>query len=492
MKIEQAKIDIRPRSPWEAMDLGILFAKRYFSLLMRTWFVCFLPIYITIAFLLWNYPYLIILAIWWLKPIFDRVPLYILSKTLFSDPPSIKETVAFWWKSLKHRFFSDLLFRRISLARSYLLPIYQLEQLPKKSIQKRKRYFLNKNSKEFSLTFLYLIVEISLWFGMISFIYFMIPNNFLPESLTLQNIPPLFIHLIAFIYFCVLSLTETLYISSGFMLYLNRRIINEGWDIELGFTKMLNRLTSSLMILIAASILLFSIPNHAYAQEALPHLIEQSLDKIEIERILDDEPFKETKTSYSLKSKKETPKKDEILPFNYNDFSFNPSLFGNGIQIILWSLAAVFIALLLYYARHLLPLFKSWKINKDKSTEKIKKFQGFEITPEVFPTDVLAQFENLWLVNKRDALAFLYRYLISELVYYYDIPLKEFHTENEVLSLTKHLNKQDLTLFTQFMTKTWQKVAYGHYALLESDKAELLLKWRSFMALKNNNAKESS
>ena len=44
MQLSDASVSIRPRSPWEALDLGTLLARRQAELLMTTWAAVTLPL----------------------------------------------------------------------------------------------------------------------------------------------------------------------------------------------------------------------------------------------------------------------------------------------------------------------------------------------------------------------------------------------------------------------------------------------------------------
>ena len=80
MRLTDASVAIRPRSAWEALDLGILLAHRHARLLMGSWALLTLPLFAVLSLLLWQHPTLAILIFWWLKPAFERLPLYILAR----------------------------------------------------------------------------------------------------------------------------------------------------------------------------------------------------------------------------------------------------------------------------------------------------------------------------------------------------------------------------------------------------------------------------
>src|SRR5476649_2533932 len=85
MRLSDATVVIRPRITWEAMDLGVLMSQRHRRLLMTSWAIVTLPTFAVLSLLLWDSPSLAVFIFWWLKPAFERLPLYILSKTLFGE-----------------------------------------------------------------------------------------------------------------------------------------------------------------------------------------------------------------------------------------------------------------------------------------------------------------------------------------------------------------------------------------------------------------------
>ena len=45
MRLTDASVAIRPRSAWEAVDLGVLLAQRHAGLLMGSWAIVTLPVF---------------------------------------------------------------------------------------------------------------------------------------------------------------------------------------------------------------------------------------------------------------------------------------------------------------------------------------------------------------------------------------------------------------------------------------------------------------
>lgn len=54
MRLIDASVAIRPRTPWEALDLGVLLAQKHRTLLMLSWAIVTLPLFTLLTVLLWD------------------------------------------------------------------------------------------------------------------------------------------------------------------------------------------------------------------------------------------------------------------------------------------------------------------------------------------------------------------------------------------------------------------------------------------------------
>lgn len=146
MRLSDATVAIRPRTNWEAMDLGVLMSQQHRRLLMTSWAIVTLPLFAVLSLLLWDSPSLAVFIFWWLKPAYERLPLYILSKALFGETPTLKQALRQWPRLLKPQLIASLTWRRFSLSRSFLLPVLQLEGLDGTARQQRLQVLLQRNA----------------------------------------------------------------------------------------------------------------------------------------------------------------------------------------------------------------------------------------------------------------------------------------------------------------------------------------------------------
>jgi hypothetical protein len=240
---------LRKRSLWEALDSGILLWKDNFF-----YFIPFfaIPVWIS-AFALLFLPndlrWLSWLGLWWLKPLFDRLCLQVISSRFFRPSRetdtitgNTSSPVRTILKGLPRNFFpyllGDLLWRRFSPFRSTNMCLRLLERLKPKQYKERKKVLVQGGLNYSAiLSFLALPLEAVLLVGELVFVLVMI-EFFLPGINWDLYLDGENIMLIFYAAYCVnYILVESLCVSMGFGLYINCRNETEGWDIQLLFKK---------------------------------------------------------------------------------------------------------------------------------------------------------------------------------------------------------------------------------------------------------------
>ena len=129
MRIEDLTVALRPRSAWEAVELGTALTRRHLGAVWRPWLVLSVPVLALVNLLCWSIDALWLAAIvmWWLKPVFDRVPLFVLSRAVFGTPPALRPTLRAQFGWGLRWMPAYLTWRRLSPLRSLNLPIDLLE-----------------------------------------------------------------------------------------------------------------------------------------------------------------------------------------------------------------------------------------------------------------------------------------------------------------------------------------------------------------------------
>lgn len=278
MRIEALTVALRPRSPWEAVELGSALVRRHAAAIWRPWLLLTVPALVLLNLLAWALDaiWLASVLMWWLKPVFDRVPLYVLSRAVFGDVPGTRQTLRaqlHWsWRWMP----AYLSWRRLSPVRPLYLPVDLLEGAAGAEARHRRRVL---GSSAYSvgamLTLVCINFEIALVLGMGALVFVFIPNEYLVDSARAlwQELGrgPMWLQFTsnAMIWLAT-TLVEPFFVGAGFGLYLNRRTQIEAWDIELVLRRLRARLLAiaAPMAALVLGVGMLLMPMHGHAQGA--------------------------------------------------------------------------------------------------------------------------------------------------------------------------------------------------------------------------------
>jgi len=255
MRVENLSIALRPRTAWEAIDLGVALTRQHARTVWLAWFAFTLPALVVanaVPWLLFGTPWAGWILMWWAKPLFDRIPLYVLSRAVFGEAPGVRETLRAQFRWGLRPMLPWLAFRRfISVNRAMLLPVDLLEGPRREARSARMRVLASgEGSQGVMLTIIALHIEAMLVFSLFFLALMYVPVEFLPDSAkamweTLVETPPPWAQaLINAVGWLATSIIEPFYVGAGFGLYLNRRTHLEAWDIELAFRRLAVRLAA--------------------------------------------------------------------------------------------------------------------------------------------------------------------------------------------------------------------------------------------------------
>ncbi|QXI29913.1 DUF4129 domain-containing protein [Pseudomonas vanderleydeniana] len=501
MRLTDASVAIRPRSTWEAMDLGILLARQHRNLLMSSWAILTLPAFALLSLLFWEHPSIAMLLFWWLKPAFERLPLHILSRALFGDTPSLKQALRAWPRLLKSQLLASLTWRRLSMSRSFTLPVQQLEGLDGQARQERLRVLLPQAGRGARwLTLIGIHLETVLWIGCMALFYLLLPRqveldwDWQKVVLAARYDWWWLEHLTNLFYALILIAWEPVYVACGFSLYLNRRTVLEAWDIELVFRQLRQRLAPVLAGLMIGGLLLVGVPAPSLAAEPAapdsPRLLQQPLSSQQahnsINTLLDAPPFKnrETITRWRL-AQAPAEQQHEAVPGWLQRLlglldSHSFGRLADALSILLWGIVLSLIAWLAWRYRDWLQAFVSRRPTKPSRSRAKAPAQlfGLDLGVESLPEDIAADAEALWSSQPREAMSLLYRGLLSRLLHDFQLPLKNADTEGQVLARVAQLQHPALQVFSQQLTSHWQNLAYGHRLPPPHLQRELCNGWR--------------
>lgn len=507
MNLDQVTLEIRPRSAWEALDLGLLMARRWWAPMMKAWLIVSFPILIIALLIPTEKWWISALLLWWLKPIYERPLLHIISHAVFNDLPGTSDTLKQFPSQAAIQLFLSLTWRRFSPTRSMDLPVLQLEGLNGTRRQERLSILHREDSTPAGwITVLGLVLEMCLWFGFIIVLWVFIPREFNIEwaGLFFDGEQAELIELKIIFWYCALALSAPFYVACGFALYLNRRITLEAWDLDLAFRRIVNKrsnahagtLTSILgALLFGVCVFLVDAPNAVLADEQrLPtdfqervsgeKFIDQPLGEYqELNRDSAQAAIKEVmqQSEFSRKEVRRNIKWEENEEF---DSEFWEKFFdslrdfkgfiaaANLLEVLLWLAFLALIAFVIYRYRHWLAA-QFVRIKPPAAVrEKPVTLFGMDVTHESLPQDISQSAVTLLQAGDvRPALALLYRASLFQLIQH-GVDIHEGHTESECVQLMREhpsvtVSAKDAFSATQMqhfaqLTRVWQQLAYGH------------------------------
>ena len=119
MNLDKIQINACLRSGTQALDLGFLMARAWWRSLFLAGAIPALIAFIPLLVYFFDNPLWAGLIIWWLKPFWERVPLYVASRRLFQDNPSYADTVSRARRLMFFDMIPTLLWRRFSQQRAF-------------------------------------------------------------------------------------------------------------------------------------------------------------------------------------------------------------------------------------------------------------------------------------------------------------------------------------------------------------------------------------
>jgi len=448
-------IALRRRTPWEAMDLGL-------AMLQRWWRQAYLPhlaVGIAAALAGWGLSLwagkavVALLFVWWLKPLYDRVVLHVLSRAVFGEAQLPRQVLGAAREWLGTGLAMALTFGRLDTARSFNLPVRQLEGQRARAGRER-RGVLGRRVSSYAtwLTIVCLHFEAVLYWSLSR-----LTSLFLPaKALEARDFTAAFLagdifgasDLVAYV--AAVLLLEPFYVAAGFALYLNRRTLLEGWDIEVALRKITQRHAAVVMLAVCCM-----VPMVCFSQE-------HKNPKREITAVLKAKEFPHQVDTMQWQRRhplEERPARSEV------DGDWLGALgyaLANAVRVLFWLLAAAAIAYALWWAARMLPKVRAPVADAYRPPASLF---GMEIAPEKLPADVGAAAMALARAGRlREALGLLYRGALSDLVHRRGVELLASHTELEALQIATRRVDPERSAYLQTLVRIWRECAYSRRA----------------------------
>jgi hypothetical protein len=466
-------IGLRRRTPWEAMDLGLAMLQRWW----RRAYAPHLAVGVAAALAGWAaslwlaQPWVAMLVVWWLKPLYDRVVLHVLSRAVFGEVQSARAVFADWKEWLGAGLAPYLLLRWLpDLSRSFNLPVRQLEGQTGRGGRERRGVLGRRvNGYAVWLTIVCMHFEAVLYwsFGRLTTL-FLPAKAFEGRAFTDAFVSgALFSYGDFLAYAAAVLLLEPFYVAAGFALYLNRRTLLEGWDIEMSLRRLAQRHATAILLVCCM------VPLACFAQEKNP--------KREIAAVLKAPEFPhEVETMQWQRRNPLEPEDSRDRSADDGGWRAIGFALAKAAQVAFWALAAAALAYALWWAARMLP---RWREPAPEPYRPPASLFGMEIAPEKLPADVAGAAAALARAGRlREALGLLYRGALSDLVHRRGVELLASHTEAEVLQVSAARLPSDRGFYFGNLVAAWRQCAYGRREPSVGDVERLAIGYRELVA----------
>ncbi len=490
MDLNRVTIVLRPRSPWQAIDLGgRVLACGWFLPLWRLWLLTGLPL-LLLCFFLGSHIGLpdrnlgALLLFWLLKPILEPALLFWSSRAVFGEKMTSRKALKESRRSSSLWQTGALLLFRLSPMRSFKLPISFLESLDKRAKKQRIQVLRPGNEVALLLDLGCFFFEFLLASGLLYVLIFFLPPELRNRGFSLVA-PPSWPSLFYWLYGLAVSVVSPFYVCCGFMIYLAKRVELEAWDLEIGFKKICNRLAakkSGIAGIIALTLVTAVSGTPAEADNR--RVFDRQEAKVLVDEVLSDKDFGHEKmvTRWVRVTREKDKKKDPFFEkvFEYTtDFLtrfFAPVIRWFG-RYIIWILLAG------------LVLFFVWRILRTKGGGQwLSARQSRHILPqtpltmpmlpEEMPADLEAACLQLFAEDRiREGLALLYRGTLFTLIHRCQLPVEKSYTEAQCSTLVSRERPEKESRYFQRLTAAWIGLAYGHRQPGVDECRELAAAW---------------
>lgn len=232
MRVDSLQLRMRPRTPFEAADLGIRFCQQHWRSLHACHAAVTVPV---LALCIASHElaaWLPLTLLFFAKPWIDRTSLFVLSRAAFGQSTRLGDL----WAAQRQVWWSQLLlswtWRRLSPWRSFTQPVYQLERLRGSARRRRKRQLgVAVQGPALLVTGTFMLAEKLFVIGLVALYLLMVPGEGPPAS-RLGELSSFAATTLPALYGIVVLFLEPYFVGAGFAMYLNRRAELEAWDIE--------------------------------------------------------------------------------------------------------------------------------------------------------------------------------------------------------------------------------------------------------------------
>jgi len=466
MQLDKLQIELRPRTNAQALDLGFAVLRAHALNAYSAWLALWLPWMALCSLLAWlmpSYLMLWLLLAWWFRPLFERAPLYVLSRELFGEAVGWREALRAWPRQLGGGALELLTWGRIfAVGRCLYQPVWQLELARGKVARARRRLLAQRSTGRsaywFGIVCVHLEGVLQLGLFALASIFFSSGPVVNPFAILVAGPGSVLLPVLTVAGYALgAAIIGPIYTACGFTLYLNRRAALEAWDIEIALRQIvppasarLRKQAGTVLPLLLCLVLAVALVQPAPAQAApLPpactpdpppaadavripaHDQAQARLRRDIDSVYLDADLRGYVCNNGWHRKdKHAPEQAKAKAPNPGWFDFN--LLALIVKVALIAAAIGAAGWLLYRYRDRFPALARRK------AATATEVGGLDIRASSLPADVAGAVRALWESGEcRAALALLYRATLARLVEDDGLVLHAGATEGDCLRLAR-------------------------------------------------------
>ncbi len=453
MRTDRVQAVLRRRNGLEAVDLGFAMARAWWRPLALSWLVLVVPFGALLVLALREHPFWAVALLWWLRPVFARVPLHVLGRALFGEEVGLRDTLRALPSLCRSGLGTSLLRQRLSPLRTFLQPVLQLEGLRGRARRERCAALSRRDAAAaVALVTVGSLITGSVVVGLLLLADLVVPEELGWDAFALLGEGEPTRILLAALYLAGISLAEPLLVAGGFGLYVNRRVYLEGWDIDLAFRQLARRLSQALRPAAAAGLALALLP--ALAARAEPACQPRAPESAAacIREVLAAPEFGSTRevTRFVLREL------DTDLPLP--SLGWLGELVASGLEVLLWTgLAAAAVSLVVLILRR-----RDARVGAPPARAAPATLFGLPLDLRSLPRDVVAAARACWARGERSlALSLLYRGALVHLTARAALAIPQSATELECIRLVERSQAPELARVFAELTDAWVRTRYA-------------------------------
>ena len=247
-----------------------------------------------------------------------------------------------------------------------------------------------------------------------------------------------------------MSLTDVFVAGAGFGVYLNNRTWIEGWDVELAFKRLAQRLTKTATLGLVLGMLCMPAPCQAASRRDPAEVIRE---------VKADEAFKVHTVMERVPNPSARP--ESWQGPDWLKFGGMPTWYGEAWRVMAIALLAGGIGWVLWINRHVFHS-RTATANPAARASAVRVVMGMAVSPDSLPADLPGEAWALWRQGRRqEAIALLYRGAISRVMATGGVEIRESDTEADCLRRVDQAGKTAHPAYFRNLTGIWVRMAYA-------------------------------